>query len=131
MKFHITAQGDRTVGDGTHEAIVDIPYAVTDPEYAADVREQLKIAFRAIFDNLRVLVLTEEEYWKRNLGIEPPPEASFSKETEWETTDTKVRSEIRYQLELQKRSGSRLVAITPSAWVGGIDAALNLLKEPK
>jgi len=58
MKFHIFAYGDRTVGDGDHHAVVDIPYMNEDAEYVADTRDILRTAFAAIFDNRHVTVVT-------------------------------------------------------------------------
>lgn len=62
MKFHINAQGDRTVGDGDHYAEVDIPEMIEDPEYVESARETLQEAFATIFDNRRARVQTDAEY---------------------------------------------------------------------
>jgi hypothetical protein len=45
MKFIVRAHGDATVGDGDHEATVDIPYAVDDAVYADEVAAILEDAF--------------------------------------------------------------------------------------
>lgn len=62
MKFIITAQGDRTVGDGTHEARVsfetDIP---NDAEYLEFTRGWLQTCFSKVFD-AKARVQTEAEY---------------------------------------------------------------------
>jgi hypothetical protein len=68
LRFHITAQGDRTVGDGAHYAIVDIPYAVIDTEYVAATKENLTKAFEKIFDARNVRVLTDEEWFREVLS---------------------------------------------------------------
>ncbi len=61
MKFHILAQGDRTVGDGDHYACVDIPDAAEDAEYRSFVRGELMKSFTHIFDS-KPRVLTDAEY---------------------------------------------------------------------
>ncbi len=60
-KFHITAQGDRTTGDGDHYACVDIPDAVEDVDYIAFVREQLETCFTSIFD-AKARAWTDKEF---------------------------------------------------------------------
>ncbi len=61
MRFRIFAHGDRTAGDGDHEATVTIPYAPTDAEYVLFVREELKQTFEKVWDARCVNVLTEYE----------------------------------------------------------------------
>jgi hypothetical protein len=62
MKFHITAAGDRTVGDGDHYALVDIPYLnESDVVYVESTKESLREAFVTIFDNRNVFVQTDLE----------------------------------------------------------------------
>lgn len=61
MKFKIFAYGDRTTGDGDHEATVEIPNAAEDTEYRLFVQEQLTQCFSEIFDAIAI-VMTEEEW---------------------------------------------------------------------
>lgn len=68
MKFHINAQGDRTVGDGNHYACVDIPEMIEDPEYIESARETLQDAFSTIFDNRKARVQTDDEYRDEELA---------------------------------------------------------------
>jgi len=63
LVFRIFAEGDATVGDGTHEALVVIPYALNwSPDMVRATKEALADAFKTIVDNKRVLVFTAEEY---------------------------------------------------------------------
>lgn len=50
LKFFIHAAGDVTVGDGSHEATVEIPFASNDKEYVQFVKECLVNCFSKIFD---------------------------------------------------------------------------------
>lgn len=62
LTFHVFARGDRTVGDGDHYAIVQIPYAnVKDLDYREFVRDELRATFADIFDNKDVRVQTQKE----------------------------------------------------------------------
>lgn len=70
MKFRIFAQGDRTVGDGTFNATVEVEDIKSDTEYEEFVRERLTRAFTDIFD-AKAIVMTAEEYRR---SFEPTPE---------------------------------------------------------
>ena len=62
MKFHIHAEGDRTAGNGTHHATVDIPFAIeNDADYCEFVRDELRSTFASIFDVKEVRVMTDAE----------------------------------------------------------------------
>ena len=62
---------ERTVGDGDHYALVDIPYMNDDLEYVRCTKETLEDAFKVIFDNRRVRVMTDAEWLKET--SEPLP----------------------------------------------------------
>ncbi len=70
LRFHIRAQGDPTVGDGTHLATVDVPYSLPGDggrESAVQyLRSELAAFFGEVFDvsTRRVQVLTDEEVRK-------------------------------------------------------------------
>lgn len=61
MKLLVWMQGDRTVGDGTLTATVEIDNMVTDPEMTLLVKEALADAFAKIWDGRPSMVHVDSQ----------------------------------------------------------------------
>lgn len=59
--FHVSSSGDPHAGITPTSATVEFPIEFDDQEYVEFVREQLRTAFVAIMDDVRVLVVTDVE----------------------------------------------------------------------
>jgi hypothetical protein len=60
-KFYAHSNGDRSVGIGPSDATIEIEGLDDDPGLVQATRESLQDAFKQIFDDARVSVLTETE----------------------------------------------------------------------
>jgi hypothetical protein len=58
--FTAHASGDRTVGDGDHQATVEIPFMIRDPQVRDNIIEVLRSTFSTIFDTRENLVHVSE-----------------------------------------------------------------------
>lgn len=77
VKYHVWTNGDRTVGDYGSSAMVTV--FVCDKDHDSLIRESLKEAFQAIWDNRYVSIVTDEE-------IDASEAAEEAEENEYDDT---------------------------------------------